>query len=92
MQDIQQLSAMEVKALNHVLQMVRDILDQEKQTAEMQLQLNKICELEDAFVKNFDKAKWEEYFDLDLEKGKFTDLELDHSIELTIKICKELFR
>lgn len=72
--------------------MVRDILGQEKQTAEMQLQLNKICELEDAFVKNFDKAKWKEYFDLDLEKGKLTDLELDHAIELTIKVCKELFK
>lgn len=54
--------------LNHVLQLVRDILENEKRTAEEQLQLNKICELEDKFVKGFSKEKWKEYFDLDLEK------------------------
>lgn len=32
-------------------------------TAEEQLQLNKICELEDKFVKGFSKEKWEENFD-----------------------------
>ena len=37
--------------MNHVLQLVRDILETHKMSAEMQLQLNKICELEDAFVK-----------------------------------------
>ena len=38
---------MEVRKLNHVLQLVRDILEAEKMSAEMQLQLNKICALED---------------------------------------------
>ena len=56
--------------MNHVLQLVRDILESKKMTAEMQLQLNKICELEDAFVKGFSKEKWKEYFDLDIEKGQ----------------------
>ena len=43
---------MEVCKLNHVLLPVRDILETEKMSTEMQLQLNKICELEDAFVKH----------------------------------------
>ena len=60
---------MEVWKLNHVLQLVKDILDNEKMSAEVQLQLNKICELEDAFVKGFSKEKWKEYFNLDIEKG-----------------------
>ena len=63
---------MDVKALNHVLQMVRDILESDKYL----LKCNR---------------KMKEYFYLDLEKGKLTDFELDHAIELTIKICKELF-
>ena len=58
---------MEVKKLNHVLQLVRDTLENEKISAEEQLQLNKICELEDKFVKHFSKDKWREYFDLDIE-------------------------
>ena len=77
--------------MNHVLQLVRDILETEKMSAEMQLQLNKICELEDAFVKGFSKEKWKEYFNLDIEKGQLHNLEIDHVIELTFKICFDIF-
>lgn len=49
---------MEVRKLNHVLQLVRDTLENEKISAEEQLQLNKICELEDKFVQNFSKNTW----------------------------------
>ena len=77
--------------LNHVLQLVRDILENEKMSSEMRLHLNKICELEDAFVKGFSKDKWKEYFNLDIEKGQLHNLEIDHVIEITYKVCKELF-
>ena len=60
--------------MNHVLQLVRDILENGKMSAEMQLQLNKICELEDAFVKGFSKEKWKECFDLSLEVGCLHDI------------------
>ena len=60
-------------------------------TAEMQLQLNKICELEDTFVKGFSKDKWKEYFNLDIEKCQLHNLEIHHVIEITYKVCKELF-
>ena len=83
---------MEERKLNHVLQLVRDILEDEKRTAEEQLQLNKICELEDKFVKGFSKEKWKEYFDLDIEKGQLHSLEIDRVIEITYKLCKELFQ
>ena len=82
---------MEVKKLNNVLQLVRDILENEKITTEEQLQLNKICELEDKFVKDFSKEKWKEYFDLDIEKGQLHSLEIGHVIEITFEICKKLF-
>lgn len=82
---------MEVRELNHVLQLVRDILENEKRTAEEQLQLNKVCELEDKFVKEFSKEKWKEYFDLAIEKGQLHNLEIDHIIEITYKIVKDLF-
>ena len=77
--------------MNHVLQLVRDILENEKMSAEMQLQLNRICELEDSFVKEFSKEKWKEYFNLDIEKGQLHNLEIDHVIELTFKICFDIF-
>ena len=83
---------MEVRKLNHVLQLVRDILENEKRTAEEQLQLNKICELEDKFVKGFSKEKWKEYFDLDIEKGQLHNLEIDQIILITYNVCKELFK
>lgn len=82
---------MEARKLNHILQLVRDILENEKGIAEEQLQLNKICELKDKFVKEFSKEKWKEYFDLDLEKGQLHSLEIDRIIEITYKVCKNLF-
>ena len=57
----------------------------------MQLQLNKIGQLEEAFVKGFSKDKWKEYFNLDIEKGQLHNLEIDQVIEITYKVCKELF-
>ena len=80
-----------MKKLNHVLQLVRDTLENEKLSAEEQLQLNKICELEDKFVKGFSKGKWREYFDLDIEKGQLVNLQIDHIVEITYNICKKLF-
>lgn len=77
--------------MNHVLQLVRDILENEKRTAEEQLQLNKICELEDKFAKGFSKEKWKEYFDLDIEKGQLHSLEIDRVIEITFRLAKKLF-
>lgn len=77
--------------MNHVLRLVKDILEDEKRTAEEQLQLNKICELEDKFVKDFSKEKWKEYFDLDIEKGQLHNLEIDRVIEITYKVCKDIF-
>ena len=77
--------------MNRVLQLVRDILENEKMSAEMQLQLNKICELEDAFVKDFSKEKWKEYFNLDIEKGQLHNLEIDYVITITYQVLKEIF-
>ena len=83
---------MEVRKLNHVLQLVKDILENEKRTAEEQLQLNKICELEDKFVKGFSKEKWKEYFNLDIEKGQLVNLQIDHVVEITYNVVKELIK
>ena len=82
---------MEVKKLNHVLQLVKDTLENEKLSAEEQLQLTKICELEDNFVKDFSKEKWIEYFNLDIEKGQLVNLQIDRVVEITFNICKKLF-
>ena len=82
---------MEVKKLSHVFGLVKDTLENEKLSAEEQLQLTKICELEDKFVKDFSKEKWREYFDLDIEKGQLVNLQIDHIVEITYNICKKLF-
>ena len=82
---------MEVNRLRNVIRLVRDILQDQKITAEEQLQLNKICELEDKFVKGFSKDKWREYFDLDVEKGQLVNLQIDQVIKTTYEVCKKLF-
>lgn len=77
--------------MKHIIEIVMNILESEKQSAEVQLQLNKICELEEAFTKDFSKEKWHEYINLDNEKGQLHSLEIDHIIEITYKVCKRLF-
>ena len=78
--------------MEEIKELVREQLSSRKITAEEELQLIKICEKEDAFVKEFSKAKWREYFDLDVEKGQLTNLQIDQSIEITYNICKKLFQ
>jgi len=75
-----------------ILDMVHGILEEQKITAEEQLQLNKICDLEDKFVKGFSKDKWKEYFDLDIEKGCLSNMHIDKAIIVTYKLCKKLFQ
>ena len=81
---------MEVRKLNHVLQLIRDILENKKRTAEEHLQLNKICELEDKFVKGFSKEKWKEYFNLSLEIGCLHEIETDQLLDFAIELLKEI--
>lgn len=64
---------------------------EQKMSAEYQLQLTKIVELEDKFTKDFSKEKWREYFNLDLEKCQLQSLEIDLILDFAIKIYKELF-
>ena len=75
-----------------ILDMVHSILEEQKITAEEQLQLKKICDLEDKFVKEFSKDKWKEYFDLDIEKGCLSNMHIDKAIIVTYKLCKKLFQ
>ena len=74
-----------------ILDVVHSLLEEQKITAEEQLQLNKICDLEDKFVKGFSKDKWKEYFDLDIEKGCLSNMHIDKAIIVTYKLCKKLF-
>ena len=75
-----------------ILDMVHGILEEQKITAEEQLQLNKICDLEDKFVKGFSKDKWKEYFDLDIEKGCLSNMHIDKAVIVTYELCKKLFQ
>ena len=75
-----------------ILDMVHSILEEQKITAEEQLQLNKICDLEDKFVKGFSKDKWKEYFYLDIEKGCLSNMHIDKAIIVTYELCKKLFQ
>ena len=75
-----------------ILDMVHSILEEQKITAEEQLQLNKICDLEYKFVKGFSKDMWKEYFDLDIEKGCLSNMHIDKAIIVTYELCKKIFQ
>ena len=75
-----------------IVKMVHDILDEMKISPQEELQLNKICDLEDKFVKGFSKDKWKEYFDLDIEKGCLSNMHIDKAIIVTYELCKKLFQ
>ena len=58
---------------------------EDKITEDYKLQLIKIVDMEDNFVKDFSKDKWKEYFYLEQEKGQLHSLEVDQIIEFVIK-------
>lgn len=74
---------MDIKVLT---EMIREKYYEEKMSAEYKLQLNKVVEMENVFVKEFSKDKWKEYFYLDIEKSQLHSLEIDQIIEFVIRI------
>ena len=75
---------------NKVLaEMIRKKYYEEKMTAEYKLQLNKVVEMEDKFIKGFSKDKWKEYLYLDIEKGQLHSIEVDQIIEFVVKLLKQ---
>lgn len=54
-------------------------------SAEYELQLTKIIELEKEFAKDFSKAKWREYFNLDLAIGELHSIEIEQVIRFVIE-------
>ena len=74
---------------NKVLaEIIREKYYEEKMTAEYKLQLNKVVEMEDDFLKNFSKDKWKEYLYLDIEKGQLHSIEVDQIIEFVVNFLK----
>lgn len=78
--------------MEEIKKLVYEQLEDRNITAEEELQLIKICEKEDSFVKDFSNDKWREYFDLDIEKGQLTNLQIDQAIMITYEICKKIFQ
>ena len=75
---------------NKVLaEMIREKYYEEKMTAEYKLQLTKVVELEDKFLKDFSKDKWKEYLYFDIEKGQLQSIEVDQIIEFVITFLIE---
>ena len=66
-------------------EMIREKYYEEKMSAEYKLQLNRVVEMEDKFIKGFSKDKWKEYLYLDIEKGQLHSIEVDQIIEFVIK-------
>ena len=71
-------------------EMIREKYHEEKMSAEYKLQLNKVVELEDNFLKDFSKDKWKEYLYLDIEKGQLHSIEVDQIIDFTLSFFNKL--
>ena len=65
--------------------MIKEKYYKENMSAEYKLQLIKVVDVEDNFVKGFSKDKWKEYFYLEQEKGQLYSIEVDQIIEFVIK-------
>ena len=66
---------------NKVLaEMIREKYYEEEMTAEYKLQLNKVVEMKNKFLKDFSKDKQKEYLYLDIEKGQLHAIEVDQII------------
>jgi len=72
----------------NIVEIIKDAFADEKQTSDYKLQLNKICEMEESFTKDFSKEKWKEYLLLDIEKGQLDLIATDQLIEYVIEFVR----
>ena len=72
-----------------LIEFVKEKYYEQKMSAEYELQLTKIIELEKKFTKDFSKNKWREYFNLDLAIGELHSIEIEQILDFAIKILKE---
>ena len=73
-----------------LVEFIKEKYYEQKISAEYELQLTKIIELEKKFTKDFSKDKWYEYFNLDLAIGELHSIEIDQIIEFVIDFMKEI--
>lgn len=78
--------------MEEIIRMVHEILEDKKMTSDEYMQLCKICEKEDLFIKDFTKDKWKEYINLDIEKGRLFGIQIDIAIGVTYELCKKSFQ
>ncbi len=71
-----------------LVEFIKEKYYEQKMSAEYELQLTKIIELEKEFTKDFSKAKWSEYFNLDLEKDELHSIEIEQILDFAIEMLK----
>ena len=69
-----------------LIEFIKEKYYEHKMSAEYELQLTKIIELKKEFTKDFSKAKWREYFNLDLAIGELHSIEIEQVVEFVINI------
>ena len=69
-----------------LVEFIKEKYYEQKMSAEYELQLTKIIELENKFTKDFSKAKWREYFNLDLAIGELHSIEIEQILDFAIEI------
>ena len=73
-----------------LIEFIKEKYYEQKMSAEYELQLTKIVELENKFTKDFSKAKWREYFNLDPAIGELHSIEIEQIIGFVIDFIKEI--
>lgn len=73
-----------------LVEFIKEKYYEQKMSAEYELQLTKIIELENKFTKDFSKDKWREYFNLDLAVGKLHSIEIEQILDFAIEILHNL--
>lgn len=73
-----------------LIKFIKEKYYEQKMSAEYELQLTKIVELENKFTKDFSKDKWREYFNLDLAIGELHSIEIEQIIGFVIDFIKEI--
>ena len=69
-----------------LIEFIKEKYYEQKMSAEHELQLTKIVELEKKFTKDFSKEKWREYFNLYLSIGELHSTEINQIVIKTIEI------
>ena len=78
--------------MEYIFELVKSKIEDMLLDGKQMKQIDKVCKMENDFLKDLSQEKQTQYRNLELEKLKSSGLETDRIIQLAIQITKDIYK